>query len=67
MKGDGGFLCLSRCVGRSVFIGDDIQVKIYGLCGPEGVPLDGISVRLAIKAPRGVLILRDENKDKEKP
>jgi carbon storage regulator len=45
-------LILTRKVGESIFIGDDIEVAILGL--------DQNRVRLGIRAPSGTPILREE-------
>jgi carbon storage regulator len=45
-------LILTRRPGESVMVGNDIDVVVLGV--------DGQQVRIGIKAPHGVLILRDE-------
>lgn len=53
-------LVLTRRVGESIRIGDDIIVSVIGASGP--------TVRIAIAAPKEVVILRtelDERNDEE--
>ncbi len=45
-------LILSRRIGESLMIGDDIEVKVFDVSGNN--------VRLGIEAPDDVTILRDE-------
>lgn len=45
-------LILSRSIGESLMIGDDIEVVVLGNQGDQ--------VRLGIRAPEDVLILREE-------
>ena len=47
-------LVITRRPGQSFSIGDDIQVHV--------VEIKGCQARIAIKAPRDVLIMRDEIK-----
>ena len=47
-------LILSRRVGQSIFIGDDIEVRIQQVDGRSG------AVRVGIKAPREVEVDREE-------
>lgn len=51
-------LTISRKKGQSVLIGDDIEVFVGNI--------EGGSVRISIKAPADVQILRNELVDKEK-
>ena len=52
-------LCLTRTVGDSILIGEDIEVKV--LCFTEGTS-GAVHVSLGISAPKDVLILRKELK-----
>jgi carbon storage regulator len=45
-------LVLSRKLSQQIMIGSDISITV--------VKIDGNNVRLGIKAPRGISILRDE-------
>ncbi|MEE9304115.1 MAG: carbon storage regulator CsrA [Thiotrichaceae bacterium] len=45
-------LILSRQVGETLFIGDDVQVTVLGVKGNQ--------VRIGITAPKEVSILREE-------
>lgn len=45
-------LVLSRRPGQSILIGKDIEVVVLGS--------DGVQVRVGIRAPRGVVVLRRE-------
>ncbi|MCP4995675.1 MAG: carbon storage regulator CsrA [Gammaproteobacteria bacterium] len=45
-------LILSRRIGESLMIGDDIEVKVFDVSGNN--------VRLGIQAPDDVTVLRDE-------
>ncbi len=45
-------LILSRRIGESLMIGDDIEVKVFDVSGNN--------VRLGIEAPDDVTVLRDE-------
>lgn len=45
-------LILTRRIGESLIIGDDIEVEVLGSQGNQ--------VRLGIKAPEEVIILREE-------
>ncbi len=45
-------LILSRRIGESLMIGDDIEVKVFDV--------SGYNVRLGIQAPDDVTVLRDE-------
>ncbi len=45
-------LILSRRIGESLMIGDDIEVKVFDVSGNN--------VRLGIQAPDDVVILREE-------
>ncbi len=45
-------LILSRRIGESLMIGDDIEVRVFDVSGNN--------VRLGIQAPDDVVILRDE-------
>jgi carbon storage regulator len=47
-----GHLVLTRRLGESLLIGDDIEVTIYGISGGQ--------VRIAVSAPREVSIVRTE-------
>ena len=55
-RGNDSYLVLSRRVDERIFIGDDIEVLISDI-KPD-------RVRVAIKAPKGIVILRDNCKDK---
>ena len=50
-------LCLSRKVGESILIGNDIEVRVYSIRGGQ--------VKLAIEAPPNVRIVRPDAKNKE--
>ena len=58
MKGLEGWLALTRSKGESILIGDGIEVCV------SRVKTNG-RVVLAVRAPRGVLVLRKELLDKE--
>lgn len=45
-------LVLTRKAGQSIRIGDDIVIKIFDI--------DGSQVKLAIEAPKGIPIFREE-------
>jgi carbon storage regulator len=47
-----GWLCLTRKPQESISIGDDIKITI--------VQVKGSAVRVAIKAPKDLIILRSE-------
>jgi carbon storage regulator len=49
---DGGMLILTRRVGESVMIGDQIEVTVLGIKGNQ--------VRVGVKAPRDVSVHREE-------
>ena len=49
-------LVLTRMVGESILIGDDVRVKVSGVVEDAS----GFRVRLAIEAPRSVQIDREE-------
>ena len=49
-------LVLTRLVGESILIGDDVRVKVVRVADSES----GFRVRLAIEAPRSVQIDRKE-------
>ena len=49
-------LVLTRKVGQSVFIGDDIQIKILDVQSGR--------IRIGIDAPIDVVVLREELRDK---
>ncbi len=57
-KGDGGNLVLSRHVGESVMIGDNIIIMVSSI--------NGNKVGIAIKAPRDVPVMRKELYDEKK-
>ena len=48
-------LAITRRIGESFFIGDDVKISI--------VSVQGRQVKIAIDAPRDVPILREELKD----
>lgn len=52
-------LVLSRKLGESIRIGDDIHVVVVGIQGGK--------VRLGIEAPQGVNIRRSEIDEREEP
>lgn len=52
-------LVLSRKVEESIFIGDDIEILV------SSVDVNRGSVKIAIKAPKELTILRSELKDRE--
>ena len=52
-------LTLSRTVGQSVMIGNDVEVCV--------VAVRGGAVKLSIKAPRDITILRDELRHEVQP
>ena len=45
-------LILTRCIGETLFIGDDITIKVVGINGNQ--------VRIGIDAPMDVYVLRSE-------
>ena len=52
-------LILTRCVGESLRIADDIAVTI--------VEVSGNQVRVAIEAPQDVTVLREELAERQEP
>ncbi len=50
-------LVLSRTLGESIMIGNDIRVTV--------VRIDGKKIRLAFTAPKDVKIIRQEIKDRD--
>ena len=57
-KGDGGNLVLSRHVGESIIINDNIVIMISSI--------NGNKVGVAIKAPKDVSVMRKELYDERK-
>ena len=57
-KGDGGNLVLSRHVGESIIINDNIVIMVSSIKGDK--------VGIAIKAPREVSVMRKELYDERK-
>jgi len=53
----GSFLVLTRRVGEGIHIGNDVYLKVSDMPGRN-------TVKLAISAPKDVVILRDEVKKK---
>jgi len=51
-------LILTRRVGETVMIGNDVTVTILGVKGNQ--------VRIGINAPKNVLVLREEVEDRNK-
>lgn len=51
-------LVLSRYVGQSFFIGDDIEIKVLGVRGDQ--------VKVGVTAPKDVMVLREELRRAEK-
>lgn len=49
-------LVLNRKVNEAIFIGENIKVSVYGVRGSR--------VKLYIEAPKNVLILKEELKDR---
>lgn len=49
-------LVLTRGLNQSILIGDDVEIKVVAIRGTG----DGATVRLGIKAPRAVRVLRRE-------
>ena len=52
MKHELGWLCLGRKAQEEICIGDDIRIKI--------VRTNGTNIRVAVKAPSGLKVLRGE-------
>lgn len=51
-------LILTRRIGETVVIGDDIQVVVMGVNGSQ--------VRLGVKAPRNIIVDREEIAERKK-
>lgn len=59
-----GSLVVSRKLGSTLMIGDDIEIKFVCLQSENGCRLpEGVSVKVAIRAPKNVLVLRGELND----
>lgn len=58
-------LCLTRNVGQSILIGDNIRVVVNKI-NTRGEQISHCSVSLAIEAPRDVFIVREEIHETEK-
>ena len=52
MRGDNGCLILTRRVGQSIFIGDDVSVTIFSVRGNM--------VRIGVNAPKSLPVHREE-------
>ncbi len=59
-----GNLVISRKLGSRLLIGDDIEITFVCLQSEYGcrVP-DGVSVKVSVRAPKNVLVLRGELKE----
>ena len=55
-RGDVGMLILTRRVGETLMIGDDVAVTVLGVKGNQ--------VRIGVKAPRDVSVHREEIYDR---
>lgn len=59
-----GNLVVSRKLGSKLLIGDDIEITFVCLQSESGCRLpDGVSVKVAIRAPKDMLVLRGELED----
>lgn len=59
-----GNLVVSRKLGSRLLIGDDIEITFVCLQSENGCRLpDGVSVKVAIRAPKDLLVLRGEIQD----
>ena len=45
-------LVLSRYIGQSLFIGDDVEIKVLGVRGDQ--------VKVGVSAPKDIMVLREE-------
>lgn len=62
-----GNLVISRKLGSKLLIGDDIEITFICLQSEFGCRLpEGVSVKVAIKAPKNVQVLRDDANEKGK-
>lgn len=56
-----GNLVLTRAPGTSLKIGEDIDITVLGFCDADGaVFLKGVSVKIAVCAPKHVRVVRDD-------
>lgn len=57
MQGKQGFLVVSRLVGQSIVVGDDVTITVQEVRGGQ--------VRIGIQAPRSVAVDRLEVRDRK--
>lgn len=57
-----GMLILSRKIGESIQIGDDVRVVFLGYRDARGYqfPIAGVEASIGIEAPKSITILREE-------